>query len=123
MKKLLTLFFILIACKISFAQSIDFPADYPADLPKPKITKYTGSEPVDKGTVFIFDSDQSVSDALNFFTIEMPKAGYKVFSEPLLTDNTGGSALWEKDDKLVALLIMKINESEPTIVSISITSK
>jgi len=121
MKLLLTLFFFLIACKISLAQ--DFPVDYPADLPKPKITVYNGSESVDKGTVYMFDTDQSVKDAFEFFTAEMPKAGYKVFSEPLLTGDSDGSGLWEKDDKIVTLLVMKLEGFEQTLISISITSK
>ncbi|MBS1494903.1 MAG: hypothetical protein JST55_15420 [Bacteroidetes bacterium] len=124
MKVILTLVFILIA-SASFSQDLgkNFPADYPADLPKPKITVYNGSEPVDKGTVFMFDTDQTVKDAFNFFTAEMPKAGYKVYSEPLLSGDTGGSGLWEKDDKIVTLLVMKPEGFEQTSISISITSK
>ncbi len=121
MKLFLTLFILLVACKISFAQ--DLPADYPSDLPKHKFTKYTGSEKLDAGIVYMFDSNESPKDALNFFTVEMPKAGYKVFSDPLLSDDSGGSGLWEKGDKLITLLVLKPEGFEQTSISISITNK
>lgn len=122
MKLSLTIFLILIACKISLAQT-DLPADYPADLPKHKFTKYTGSEKLDNGIVYMFDSDESAKDAINFFTAEMPKAGYKVFSDPLITDETSGSGLWEKGDKIITVLALKPEGFDQTSISISITSK
>lgn len=122
MKFILPLFLLLIACKISFAQT-ELPADYPADLPKHKFTKYSGSEKLDNGIVYMFDSNESPTDAMNFFTTEMPKAGYKVFSEPLMTDGTGGSGLWEKGDKIITMLVMKPEGFDETSISISITTK
>lgn len=121
MKFILPLFLLLIACKISFAQT-ELPADYPSDLPKHTFAKYNGSEKLDDGIVYMFDADQSVKDIYDFFVAEMPKAGYKVFSDPMLIDS-GGSGLWEKADKIVTLLVMKPEGFEQTSISISITSK
>jgi len=70
----------------------------------------------------MFDSGQSVKDLYDFFVAEMPKAGYKVYSDPMLIDS-GGSGLWEKNDKIITLLVMKPEGFEETSISISITTK
>lgn len=122
MKLSFTLLILLIACKISFAQDTKFPDDYPSDLPKPQIVKYSGSEKLDNGIVFLFETNQSVKEAMNFFTAEMPKAGYNIFSEAV-TDDAGGSSFWEKGNKLITLLVLKPDGFEQTSISISITNK
>lgn len=119
MKYLLTLVFILIA-SASFSQDLgkNFPADYPSDLPKPKITNGYQSSKQETGVVFQFDSDLSVKEALDFFAAEMPKAGYDVMNNPLYSDdNSSGSGDWKKDKNEVSLLIVKLDENK-TFISI-----
>lgn len=123
MKVLLTLVFILIA-SASFSQDLgkNFPADYPADMPKPKITNAYPSSKQETSTVFNFDTDLKVRDAMKFFVEEMSKAGYTaVDTEPLYTDgDAAATADWKKGNTEVMIMIIKV---EDAMSSISISYK
>jgi hypothetical protein len=120
MKLFITFVFILIA-SAAFSQetSKNFPEDYPADLPKPKITKSYESSKQESGTVFQFDTDLSGKETLDFFVAEMGKEGYEVANNPLYSeDNSGGSGQWRKGKNEVSILIVKAEENK-TFISIT----
>jgi len=114
MKLLLVVFLSLISCSVAFSQA-SFPADYPADLPRPKITQAYPSSKLDNGLIFQFESELSVADVLKFFQDEMPKLGYKISNGPTTTGDVSANAGWNKGSREVTVMIVNSGTRKTSI--------
>jgi hypothetical protein len=116
MKKILFVFFFLIA--VSAAYSQELPASYPAALPVPPSSEYIKTETTENlGTVFYFESTLAPKEFYEAFKKEMKNKDFTAnASADMLVSETGGMVNWEKDTtKVVLLLGVKETNRKTTI--------
>ncbi|MBS1518274.1 MAG: hypothetical protein JSS91_09330 [Bacteroidetes bacterium] len=98
------------------------PSNFPGDIPQPKNSKVLGSLTSSEGTVVTFESNDKVTDIVNFYKDEMKKNGYNLSEEgESLVSDKGGLINWSKGDKIAGLMLGY--DKDKNITSLVITYK
>ncbi len=98
------------------------PSNFPADVPQPKNSKTLGSLNSSEGTVVTFESNDKVTDIIDYYKTEMKKNGYEVSDggESIIPDK-GGLISWKKGSKEVGIMLGY--DKDKNITSLVITYK
>jgi hypothetical protein len=97
-----------------------FPADFPADIPQPKNSKFFGSVETSDGNTVTFETSENVKDIFDFYKDQMKKSGYDMGEggDSLVRDK-GGLIGWKKGNKEVGLMVSYNDEHKSTQVVIT----